>query len=434
MRHHSGTIQFHSPAPPLSVGFGESVDTCRDHQLVIPDLPLQEGLQLVDVHLRDNRPRGNKHAEHRMDAVQRHAVQVCQHGLNVSPEQLRKQRTGAAIGCLLHCVCVWVSVCVCVCLWVSVRQILHLQLLLPLLWLGGGVGVSLLIAVNQHHASLNLLFGWARLHHTETPRCLLSQHAVLLPQCQLSVHELLWGAQFRTELLHGPWTCRLTKPVSLCAEPNLSKQDGSVCIWGVTFFLKVQDDGGVDGRDGEVGEGAILQLHIQSDWAQVRLPAQRPHSLKHRTNSLHLFSQKMAAASRLSVISKNIYSLWETVNKAASLCDVEHNYWWAAGELHLEFLVAVRVGLHGLRDEGRELQLLLLQWRPELRRQDDGWQGERRLLPLAQLRLLLADVTVDPPRVCHILTGVRRQRDKGSWMIFIMSTTRFNLVMSENLL
>lgn len=49
-----------------------------------------------------------------------------------------------------------------------------------------------------------------------------------------------------------------------------------------TFFLEVQDDGSVDGGDGEVGEGAVLQLHVQSDRAQVRLPAQRPHGLKHR--------------------------------------------------------------------------------------------------------------------------------------------------------
>lgn len=32
-----------------------------------------------------------------------------------------------------------------------------------------------------------------------------------------------------------------------------------------TFLLEVQDDGGVDGGDCEVSEGAVLQLHVQSD-------------------------------------------------------------------------------------------------------------------------------------------------------------------------
>lgn len=47
-----------------------------------------------------------------------------------------------------------------------------------------------------------------------------------------------------------------------------------------TFLLEVQDDGGVEGRHGEVGEGPVLQLQVQSDGAQVRLPAQRPHGLE----------------------------------------------------------------------------------------------------------------------------------------------------------
>lgn len=34
---------------------------------------------------------------------------------------------------------------------------------------------------------------------------------------------------------------------------------------GRTFVLKVQDDGGVDGGDGEVGETAVFQLHVQRD-------------------------------------------------------------------------------------------------------------------------------------------------------------------------
>lgn len=56
---------------------------------MLPDLPLQEGLQLIDVHLRDNGPRSDEHPEHRVDAVERHAVQVGQHGLDVGPEQLQ---------------------------------------------------------------------------------------------------------------------------------------------------------------------------------------------------------------------------------------------------------------------------------------------------------------------------------------------------------
>lgn len=53
-----------------------------------------------------------------------------------------------------------------------------------------------------------------------------------------------------------------------------------------TFFLEVQDDGGVDGGHGEVGEGPVLQLHVQSDGAQMRLPAQRPHGLNNRKKPL----------------------------------------------------------------------------------------------------------------------------------------------------
>lgn len=72
---------------------------------------------------------------------------------------------------------------------------------------------------------------------------------------------------------------------------------------------------------------------------------------------------------------------------------------------HLELLVAVRVGLHGLAHHRGELQFLLLQRGPELGGQDDGRQGEGRLLLGAQPRLLLLDVAVDPPRVGHVLRG-----------------------------
>lgn len=70
---------------------------------------------------------------------------------------------------------------------------------------------------------------------------------------------------------------------------------------------------------------------------------------------------------------------------------------------HLEFLVAMSVRLHGLQHDGGKLQLLLLQRRPELRRQDDGRQGQRRLLLLFQPRFFLTDVAVNPARVCHVL-------------------------------
>lgn len=52
-----------------------------------------------------------------------------------------------------------------------------------------------------------------------------------------------------------------------------------------TFLLEVQDDGGVDRGHGEVVEGSVLQLHVQRHRAQVRLPAQRPHGLKHTTQT-----------------------------------------------------------------------------------------------------------------------------------------------------
>lgn len=70
------------------------------------------------------------------------------------------------------------------------------------------------------------------------------------------------------------------------------------------------------------------------------------------------------------------------------------------------------VGLHGLADERRQLQLFLFQWRPELGGQDDGGQGQRGLLFLTQPRLFLTNVAVDPPGVGHVLdrqkTGIRR--------------------------
>lgn len=97
-----------------SVGLGESVDACGHHQLMLPDLPLQESLQLVDVHLRDDGPRGHEHPQHGVDAVQRHAVQVGQHGLDVGPEQLwRQEGAWSRLVQVTECVCDCACVCVC---------------------------------------------------------------------------------------------------------------------------------------------------------------------------------------------------------------------------------------------------------------------------------------------------------------------------------
>lgn len=56
---------------------------------MLPDLLLQEGLQLVDVHLRDDGAGGHEHPQHGVDPLQGHAVQVGEHGLDVGPEELQ---------------------------------------------------------------------------------------------------------------------------------------------------------------------------------------------------------------------------------------------------------------------------------------------------------------------------------------------------------
>lgn len=77
------------PLPRPSVGLGEAVDAGRHDELMLADLALQEGLQLVDVHLGHHGPRGHEHPQHGVDALQRHAVQVGQHGVDVGPEELQ---------------------------------------------------------------------------------------------------------------------------------------------------------------------------------------------------------------------------------------------------------------------------------------------------------------------------------------------------------
>lgn len=80
----------------------------------------------------------------------------------------------------------------------------HLQLLLPLLGLGGGVGVPLLVTVDEHPPPLQLLHGGAHLHHIVAPPRLLPQDALLLPQGQLPVDQLLGGPQLSAQLLQRP--------------------------------------------------------------------------------------------------------------------------------------------------------------------------------------------------------------------------------------
>lgn len=58
---------------------------------MLADFALQEGLQLVDVHFSDHGPRGHEHPQHGVDALQWHAVQVGQHGVDVGPEELRRR-------------------------------------------------------------------------------------------------------------------------------------------------------------------------------------------------------------------------------------------------------------------------------------------------------------------------------------------------------
>lgn len=94
-----------APPPPTSVCFGEPVDASRHQQLMLPHLPLQEAFQLINVHLRDDGSRGDEHPEHGVDAVQCHAVQVSQHGLDVGPEQL--QRGGGGRSEVMQGLFVW---------------------------------------------------------------------------------------------------------------------------------------------------------------------------------------------------------------------------------------------------------------------------------------------------------------------------------------
>lgn len=85
-------IPTHLNAAQSSVGFGQPVDVAGHYELMVPDLPLQERLQLVHVHLRDDGSRSDEHPQHGVYAFQCHGVQVGEHGLDVDPEQLQRQR------------------------------------------------------------------------------------------------------------------------------------------------------------------------------------------------------------------------------------------------------------------------------------------------------------------------------------------------------
>lgn len=86
------TIQPYELCPSLLSSFWQSVHSSWDDQLVISYFFLKESLQLIDIHLGDAWPRGHKHAQHGVNPLQGHALQVGQHGLNVSPKQLKQNR------------------------------------------------------------------------------------------------------------------------------------------------------------------------------------------------------------------------------------------------------------------------------------------------------------------------------------------------------
>lgn len=66
------------------------------------------------------------------------------------------------------------------------------------------------------------------------------------------------------------------------------------------------------GGHSEISEGSILQLHIQSDWTQMKLPAQSPHGLKHKANCCYcLLTESFACRSQI---------LWQQKHKGAAAC------------------------------------------------------------------------------------------------------------------
>ena len=74
-----------------------------------------------------------------------------------------------------------------------------------------------------------------------------------------------------------------------------------------------------------------------------------------------------------------------------------------AAQPYLQLLVLPAVDLQGLPDVLGDLQLLVLEGRPELTGQDDSVDSEGRLLLGGPLLVLLPDVGVDAARVRHVL-------------------------------
>lgn len=81
----------------------------------------------------------------------------------------------------------------------------------------------------------------------------------------------------------------------------------------------------------------------------------------------------------------------------------EHRRGLPAARPYLQLLILPAVDLQGLPDVLGDLQLLVLEGRPELTGQDDSVDSEGRLLLGGPLLVLLPDVGIDAARVRHIL-------------------------------
>lgn len=77
-----------------AAALGQAVDASCIDELLVAHLPLQEALELLQVDLGQCRPGHHEHAQHAVNALQREALQVGQHGLDVRPEELGRQQPG----------------------------------------------------------------------------------------------------------------------------------------------------------------------------------------------------------------------------------------------------------------------------------------------------------------------------------------------------